>query len=56
MLRHSHILLLIEMGIPIKSIMERVGHSNEQMILRIYSRVTKKMNDDLVEKMRNLVT
>ena len=55
MLRHSHVSLLIEMGVPIKSIMERVGHSNEQMILRIYSHVTKKMNDDLVEKMRNLV-
>lgn len=55
MLRHSHISLLIEMGVPIKSIMERVGHSNEQMILRIYSHVTKKMNDDLAEKMRDFV-
>jgi len=43
------------MGVPIKSIMERVGHSNEQMILRIYSHVTKKMNDDLAEKMRDFV-
>lgn len=55
MLRHSHVSLLIEMGVPIKSIMERVGHSNEQMILRIYSHVTKKMNDDLVEKMKDFV-
>jgi integrase len=52
MLRHSHISLLIEMGIPIKTIMERVGHSNEQMILQIYSHVTKKMEEDLANKLK----
>lgn len=53
MLRHSHISLLIEMGIPIKTIMERVGHSNEQMILQIYSHVTKKMEEDLANKLKD---
>ncbi|MGF7486197.1 tyrosine-type recombinase/integrase [Lactococcus lactis] len=53
MLRHSHISLLIEMGIPIKTIMERVGHSNEQMILQIYSHVTKKMEEDLAKKLKD---
>lgn len=53
MLRHSHISLLIEMGIPIKKIMERVGHSNEQMILQIYSHVTKKMEEDLANKLKD---
>ena len=53
MLRHSHISLLIEMGIPIKAIMERVGHSNEQMILQIYSHVTKKMEEDLANKLKD---
>lgn len=51
MLRHSHVSLLIEMGVPIKTIMERVGHANEQMILQIYSHVTKKMEQDLVSKL-----
>lgn len=53
MLRHSHISLLIEMGIPIKTIMERVGHSNEQMILQIYSHVTKKMEENLANKLKD---
>lgn len=53
MLRHSHVSLLIEMGIPIKTIMERVGHSNEQMILQIYSHVTKKMEEDLANKLKD---
>lgn len=51
MLRHSHISLLVEMNVPIKVIMERVGHSNEKMILQVYSHVTKNMRNDLNFKM-----
>ncbi|MGL4334689.1 MAG: tyrosine-type recombinase/integrase [Lactococcus garvieae] len=54
MLRHSHISLLVEMNIPIKAIMERVGHSNEKMILQVYSHVTKNMQSDLKMKMNEL--
>lgn len=55
MLRHSHISLLVEMGIPIRAIMERVGHSNEKMILQVYSHVTKTMQENLLIKMNELV-
>jgi integrase len=54
MLRHSHISLLVEMNVPIKVIMERVGHSNEKMILQVYSHVTKNMRNDLNFKMNEL--
>lgn len=54
MLRHSHITLLVEMNIPIKLIMERVGHSDEKMILQVYSHVTKNMKENLDEKLNNL--
>lgn len=54
MLRHSHISLLVEMNVPIKVIMERVGHSNEKMILQVYSHVTKNMRNDLNSKMNEL--
>lgn len=40
MLRHSHITLLVELGVPIKAIMERVGHVDESITLRVYSHVT----------------
>lgn len=51
MLRHSHISLLAELGIPIKAIMERVGHRDESITLRIYSHVTKNIQDELREKL-----
>lgn len=55
MLRHSHISLLVELGVPIKTIMQRVGHSDEKMILQVYSHVTEKMETDLIEKLDNFV-
>lgn len=55
MLRHSHISLLVELGVPIKAIMQRVGHSDEKMILQVYSHVTEKMKEDLMEKMNDFV-
>lgn len=54
MLRHSHITLLIEMDVPIKLIMERVGHSDEKMILQVYSHVTQNMKNNLEEKLNDL--
>lgn len=54
MLRHSHISLLVEMKIPIKAIMERVGHSDEKMILQIYSHVTENMQSSLLMKLNDL--
>ncbi|MDD3016402.1 MAG: tyrosine-type recombinase/integrase [Lactococcus chungangensis] len=54
MLRHSHISLLTELGVPVKTIMERVGHKDEKTTLQIYTHVTKNMKDDVVEKMNNL--
>ncbi|MDM5145868.1 Tyrosine recombinase XerD [Lactococcus lactis] len=40
--RHSHVSLLSELGMPLKSIMERVGHSDAKVTLKIYNHVTKK--------------
>lgn len=36
-LRHSHASMLIDMGIPIMQISERLGHENAQTTLRIYA-------------------
>ena len=53
-LRHSHISLLAELGVPMKLCIDRVGHADEKMILRIYAHVTPKMEDELVAKMNAL--
>lgn len=54
MLRHSHISLLAELGIPIKAIMERVGHIDESITLRVYSHVTQNMRDEVKEKLNQI--
>ncbi|CZQ83539.1 integrase catalytic [Trichococcus palustris] len=52
--RHSHISILSELGIPVKAIMERVGHSDPKVTLEIYTHVTKNMTRDIVDKLNNL--
>ena len=54
MLRHSHISLLAELGVPIKAIMERVGHRDESITLRIYSHITENIQDELKEKLNQI--
>ncbi|HIZ53779.1 MAG TPA: site-specific integrase [Candidatus Enterococcus avicola] len=49
--RHSHISMLAELGIPLKAIMDRVGHTNPNTTLKIYTHVTKKMELDLINKL-----
>ncbi|MBF0844740.1 tyrosine-type recombinase/integrase, partial [Streptococcus danieliae] len=51
--RHSHISMLAELGIPIKAIMDRVGHSDSTTTLKVYSHVTDKMSENLVSKIEN---
>ncbi|WP_080703517.1 tyrosine-type recombinase/integrase [Streptococcus equinus] len=51
MLRHSHITLLVELGVPIKAIMERVGHVDESITLRVYSHVTNVVQLDIRDKL-----
>ena len=52
--RHSHISFLAESGLPIKSIMDRVGHSNAKITLEIYSHTTQDMEDKLVNKLDSI--
>ncbi|KAF1679103.1 site-specific integrase [Veillonella sp. R32] len=52
--RHSHISLLSELGIPLKAIMQRVGHHEPRTTLAIYSHVTENMKNTVVEKLDTL--
>lgn len=40
-LRHTHISLLAQAGVPLPAIMERVGHGDSKVTTRIYLHVTK---------------
>jgi len=48
--RHTHISMLTEAGVDLPTIMERVGHDDMQTTMRIYTHVTKKMQEDASEK------
>lgn len=49
--RHTHISQLVEMGLPLKTIMARVGHVNPNTTLKIYTHVTDQMDKQLLEKL-----
>lgn len=52
--RHTHVALLIESGVPIKVISERLGHSDINTTLNIYTHVTANMKLDLRSKLDKL--
>lgn len=52
--RHSHVSLLAELNLPIKAIMERVGHSNSRTTLEIYNHVTKNVKKSVINALDNL--
>lgn len=39
MLRHSHVTYLVNMGVPEKVIMERVGHKDPRMMMGVYTHI-----------------
>lgn len=49
-LRHTHVTMLVESGADLPFIMERVGHSNINITLDIYTHVTKKMQQQSDDK------
>lgn len=53
-LRHTHISLLAENNMPLKYIMERVGHVKPSTTLMIYTHVTKKMEEKGQSVLNNL--
>lgn len=53
-MRHSHISLLSQLGISLRAIMDRVGHTDHKTTLQIYSHVTKQMDKDMMSKLEKV--
>lgn len=49
-LRHTHATMLIEAGVPIKAVSDRLGHGTVRTTLETYVHVTDKMRSDAVDK------
>lgn len=50
--RHTHISMLAEAEVDLKTIMQRVGHDDAETTLKIYTNVTEKMKKDANEKIK----
>lgn len=53
-LRHTHISILAQLGINLKAIQERVGHSDYKTTLEIYTHVTDLMAKDMMNKLEQM--
>lgn len=53
--RHTHISILAELGVPLKAIMERVGHNDPRTTLSIYTHVSEAAKLEVVEKLNKFV-
>ena len=53
-LRHTHISTLAQLGINLKAIQERVGHSDYKTTLEIYTHVTDQMAKDMMDKLETI--
>ncbi|WP_374019054.1 tyrosine-type recombinase/integrase [Paenibacillus thiaminolyticus] len=55
-LRHTHVSILTESGIDIKTIMDRVGHKDMKTTMQIYTHVTQKMKSQANEKFNKFMS
>ncbi|MGM1022969.1 MAG: tyrosine-type recombinase/integrase [Bacillota bacterium] len=51
--RHTYVSMLAEAGVDLITTMNRVGHENEKTTLNVYTHVTKKMQKDADQKLKN---
>ena len=54
-LRHTHASLLFEAGASIKEVQERLGHSDIQMTMNIYTHVTDHVKEQTAEKFQRYI-
>lgn len=51
--RHTHVSMLAEAEVDLRTIMQRVGHDDAETTLKIYTHVTEKMKKNADEKIKN---
>lgn len=55
-LRHSHVSMLVASGVDVKTISERVGHSDISITLKIYAHAFKENDKIAVDKIDNILS
>jgi len=54
-LRHTHTSLLAEAGVALEQIMDRLGHSDDQITKNVYLHVTNEMKKEASQKFAQLM-
>lgn len=54
-LRHTHTSLLAEVGVALEQIMDRLGHSDDQITKDVYLHVTQEMKKEASQKFSELM-
>lgn len=54
-LRHTHTSLLAEAGVGIQEIMDRLGHQDDEVTMKVYLHVTETMKSEASDKFSNLM-
>jgi integrase len=54
-LRHTHTSLLAEAGVSLEQIMDRLGHTDDQITKNVYLHVTKDMKKEASQKFSELM-
>lgn len=54
-LRHTHVCILLEAGVGVKEVQERLGHENTDMVMEVYSHVNKKKKNEVGDLFANYV-
>ncbi|MDY6087568.1 MAG: tyrosine-type recombinase/integrase [Succiniclasticum sp.] len=52
--RHTHISLLAEEGVPLKAIMVRVGHNEPRTTMAVYTHVSDKMQQEVMNALNTI--
>ncbi|HEY2495342.1 MAG TPA: tyrosine-type recombinase/integrase [Paenibacillus sp.] len=50
--RHTHVSMLAEGGVNLRTIMQRVGHDDSKTTLKVYTHVTDRMKKNATEKIK----
>lgn len=53
-LRHTHATLMLEAGVPMKAVSERLGHSNFNITMNVYAHLLPSMEMDAMQKFERL--
>ncbi len=54
-LRHTHATLLLEAGVDVKTVSDRLGHDNVQTTLELYGHVTSRMRSNAAVRFGSLL-